>query len=67
MTGVKGAPPPPTTKLAAIYKAGFQSQLLINLGGYAVVEKQDFYEKQIRYGLQKKGLLDKFDELEFQR
>lgn len=48
------------------YKGGFQAQLMLNLGGYAVSEKHAFYEKQIRYGLEKKGLSDKFDELVFQ-
>ncbi|KAK6008855.1 hypothetical protein QM012_000758 [Aureobasidium pullulans] len=64
--GARGAPPPPTTKVAVAYKGGYQAQLLFNLGGYAVEAKQAFYEKQIRRGLKLKGLADKFDELQFQ-
>ncbi|KAF2972200.1 hypothetical protein GQX73_g1376 [Xylaria multiplex] len=66
VSGVRGGPPPATTKVAVAYKGGYQAQLLLNLGGYAVEEKHAFYEKQIRHGLEKHHLVEKFDTLEFQ-
>ncbi|ORY16636.1 hypothetical protein BCR34DRAFT_661415 [Clohesyomyces aquaticus] len=65
--GIKGAPPPPTTKLAIFYAAGYQSEIVVNATGYATSEKFDFYERMMKFGLQRKGLLDQFDVLEFQR
>ncbi|KAF2637416.1 DUF1446-domain-containing protein [Massarina eburnea CBS 473.64] len=65
--GVKGLPPPPTTKLAIFYRAGFQSEIVINATGYGTAEKFDLYERMIKFGLSRLGLLDKFDVLEFQR
>jgi hypothetical protein len=52
--------------LAIFYHGGYQSQLLLNATGYATQEKWNLYEKQIRYGLKQKDLLDAFDVLEFQ-
>ncbi|KAF2098748.1 DUF1446 domain-containing protein [Rhizodiscina lignyota] len=66
LSGIRGAPPPPTTKLAIFYRGGFQSELVINATGYATEEKWQLWEKMLRYGLKRKGLLDKFDLLEFQ-
>lgn len=51
LSGVKGHPPPPTTKLAIFYHGGFEAQFLLNATGYATAEKWQFCEKQIRYGL----------------
>ncbi|EPS37536.1 hypothetical protein H072_8753 [Dactylellina haptotyla CBS 200.50] len=65
--GIVGAPPPPTTKLAIFYRGGYQSELLLNATGYATKEKWDLYEETIKFGLKKRGVLDKFDILEFQR
>lgn len=65
--GIKGAPPPPTTKLAIFYLAGYQSELVINSTGYGTPEKFSLWERTIKYGLKRDGLLDKFDILEFQR
>ncbi|KAF2476072.1 uncharacterized protein BDR25DRAFT_350345 [Lindgomyces ingoldianus] len=65
--GIKGAPPPPTTKLAIFYAAGYQSEFVINATGYATAEKFDLYEHMMKFGLKRKGILDKFDVLEFQR
>ncbi|KAF3919569.1 hypothetical protein ABW20_dc0102807 [Dactylellina cionopaga] len=65
--GIRGAPPPPTTKLAIFYKAGYQSEILVNATGYATKEKWDLYEEMIRFGLKRRGTLDSFDILEFQR
>lgn len=67
MWGIKGAPPPPTTKLAIFYQAGYQSEFVINATGYATDEKFDLWERTINFGLKKLGILDKFDILEFQR
>lgn len=66
LSNVKGYPPPPTTKLAIFYHGGFEAQLLINATGYATKEKFQLFEKQLRYDLQQKGLLDKFQLLDFQ-
>ncbi|CAI7639513.1 unnamed protein product [Penicillium glandicola] len=47
LSGIRGAPPPSTTKLAIAYRMGYQAQLLFNLGGYAVTEKVEYHKKQI--------------------
>ncbi|KAF2681150.1 DUF1446-domain-containing protein [Lentithecium fluviatile CBS 122367] len=65
--GIKGAPPPPTTKLAIFYLAGYQSEIVINATGYATAEKFELYERMMKSGLQRLSILDKFDVLEFQR
>ncbi|KAJ4292789.1 hypothetical protein N0V90_009452 [Kalmusia sp. IMI 367209] len=65
--GIKGAPPPPTTKLAIFYLAGYQSEIVINATGYSTAEKFEFYERMVRSGLRRLNILDKFDVLEFQR
>lgn len=65
--GIKGAPPPPTTKLAIFYSAGYQSEIVVNATGYGTTEKFDLWERMIRFGLKRLGILDKFDILEFQR
>ncbi|KAF2808386.1 DUF1446-domain-containing protein [Mytilinidion resinicola] len=64
LSGIRGAPPPPTTKLAIFYRAGYQSELLLNATGYATKEKWDLYERMLRFGLKRRGILDKFDILE---
>lgn len=65
--GIKGAPPPPTTKLAIFYQAGYQSEIVVNATGYGTAEKFDLYERMMKFGLKRLGILDKFDVLEFQR
>jgi hypothetical protein len=65
--GIKGAPPPSTTKLAIFYRAGFQSEIVVNATGYGTTEKYDLFERMLKFGLQRLGILDKFDVLEFQR
>ncbi|KAF2628900.1 DUF1446-domain-containing protein [Macroventuria anomochaeta] len=65
--GIKGAPPPPTTKLAVFYRAGYQSEIVVNATGYGTAEKFDLYERMLKFGLKRLGILDKFDVLEFQR
>lgn len=67
MSGVKGHPPPPTTKLAIFYHGGFESQILLNATGYATAEKWAFLEKQFRYGLNAAGVKESdFQLLDFQ-
>ncbi|KAF1349448.1 DUF1446-domain-containing protein [Lizonia empirigonia] len=65
--GIKGAPPPPTTKLAVFYRAGYQSEIVVNATGYGTSEKFELYERMLKFGLKRLGILDKFDVLEFQR
>jgi hypothetical protein len=65
--GIKGAPPPPTTKLAVFYRAGYQSEIVVNATGYGTAEKFELFERMLRFGLKRLGILDKFDVLEFQR
>ena len=65
-SGIRGAPPPPTTKLAIFYRGGFESQLLLNATGYATQQKWTLYEKQLRWALTQKSVIDDFDILEFQ-
>ena len=66
LSGVKGYPPPPTTKLAICYRAGYQSQVLVNATGYGTEKKFLLHEKQTRHFLAKAGILEKLEVLEFQ-
>lgn len=66
MSNVKGFPPPPTTKLAIFYQGGYESQFLLNATGYATKEKYALFEKQLKWSLKQKNLLDKFQLLDFQ-
>lgn len=65
--GIRGAPPPPTTKLGIFYQAGYQSEIVVNATGYGTQEKFELWERMIRFGLKRQGILDRFDILEFQR
>lgn len=67
VSGVKGHPPPPTTKLAIFYRAGYQAELTINGCGYAIDKKYDLQEMQLRSKLEDFGVLKDFDILDFQR
>ncbi|KAI0132042.1 hypothetical protein BJ170DRAFT_700187 [Xylariales sp. AK1849] len=49
ITGVKGMPPPPTTKVGIAAPAGFQAEWHIYLCGLDMVEKCKITEDQIRY------------------
>ena len=66
VSGVKGAPPPPTTKLAVFYKGGYQCELLLNATGYATAKKFALQEAQLRSKFKEWGVLDQFDILDFQ-
>ncbi|EGY20544.1 uncharacterized protein VDAG_10173 [Verticillium dahliae VdLs.17] len=66
VSGIRGAPPPYTTKLAIFYKGGYEMQFLVNATGYAVDEKFKLFEKQIRSRIGNEGQAG-FDSLHFQR
>lgn len=65
-SGIKGRPPPPTTKLAVFFAGGYEAQSLANFAGYSSRRKYKLYETQIRERLKEMGLTDQFDILEFQ-
>lgn len=67
VSGVKGSPPPPTTKLAVFYRGGYQAEILINATGYATSKKWDLQEAQLRGKLEEWDELRNLDVLEFQR
>lgn len=71
VSGIKGHPPPPTTKLAVFYRAGFQCEILVNASGYATPHKWDIQEKQVREKLTEWGVRvgdgQELDVLDFQR
>ncbi len=66
VSGVHGLPPPPTTKLAIVYHGGYEAQILGNATGYATDAKWALAEAQMRHALRGKGLLDRFQLLDFQ-
>ena len=67
VSGIKGYPPPPTTKLAVFYRAGYQAEVLINASGYATPHKWDIQEAQVRDQLRRWNSVDEMDVLDFQR
>jgi hypothetical protein len=67
VSGTRGHPPPPTTKLAIFYRGGYQAEMTINACGYATDYKWDLQEAQIKSRLAGWGALDKFSVLDFQR
>jgi hypothetical protein len=66
VSGIRGYPPPPTTKLAVFYPGGFEAQLLLNATGYGTSRKWDLIEKQLRHFIPKEDM-NRIDTLEFQR
>ncbi|KAF4333267.1 DUF1446 domain protein [Fusarium beomiforme] len=64
--GVRGAPPPETTKLALFYKGGYENQVLINATGTNFEQKFDLFERQLR-GCLGDEALKALDILDFQR
>ncbi|KAF9870900.1 hypothetical protein CkaCkLH20_11572 [Colletotrichum karsti] len=66
VSGIRGAPPPSTTKLAVFYKGGYELQATFNATGYAYDKKFALFEKQIRFLLGEEKLKS-FDILEFQQ
>lgn len=67
VSGVKGYPPPPTTKLAVFYRAGYQAEVLLNASGYATPHKWDIQEAQVREKLRQWDSVEEMDVLDFQR
>ncbi|KAI0389263.1 DUF1446-domain-containing protein [Xylariaceae sp. FL0594] len=67
VSGTKGYPPPPTTKLATFYRGGWQGELTVNATGYATKHKYDLQEAQIRTQLEEWGVMKEIDLLEFQQ
>ncbi|KAJ0422751.1 hypothetical protein BJY00DRAFT_322325 [Aspergillus carlsbadensis] len=66
VSGIKGSPPPPTTKLAIFYTGGYEAEILLNATGYGTTQKWDLVEKQIRHFLPDSAL-EQLETLEFQR
>ncbi|KAJ5087445.1 DUF1446-domain-containing protein [Penicillium angulare] len=66
ISGARGSPPPPTTKLAVFYHGGFEAEVLLNATGYSTSRKWDLIEKQVRYFLPP-SVLNDIETLEFQR
>lgn len=64
--GVKGRPPPPTTKLAIFYVGGYQIELTANATGRNARAKYDFMKAQLDYGIKQRGLDKLLDIFEFQ-
>ncbi|KAM0324143.1 hypothetical protein ACHAQA_008335 [Verticillium albo-atrum] len=65
VSGVRGGPPPDTTKLAIFYKGGYEVQLLVNATGYAFEKKFELFERQVRSNIGEEALA-RFDALHFQ-
>ncbi|OQE21338.1 hypothetical protein PENSTE_c012G02101 [Penicillium steckii] len=64
--GIRGSPPPPTTKCAVFYQGGYEAQLLLNATGYATSKKWDLLEMQLRHFIPEEAM-DDLETLEFQR
>ncbi|KAK8135480.1 hypothetical protein PG984_003420 [Apiospora sp. TS-2023a] len=67
VSGAKGYPPPPTTKLAVFYRGGYQGEHTMNAVGYATPQKYDMLEAQVRNQLREWKCEKEIDVLEFQR
>ncbi|OJJ02586.1 hypothetical protein ASPVEDRAFT_42091 [Aspergillus versicolor CBS 583.65] len=65
VSGIRGSPPPPTTKCAIFYHGGYEAQLLLNATGSATA-KWDLFEKQLRHFISADAAKD-LETLEFQR
>ena len=65
-TGVKGFPPPATTKLAIFYKGGYQTETVVYATGRNTDAKFKLFKYQVEYGLKVLGATDDFSILEFQ-
>ncbi|ETS85088.1 hypothetical protein PFICI_03113 [Pestalotiopsis fici W106-1] len=66
ISGIRGGPPPETTKLSVFYKGGFEMQALFNATGYGFDRKFELFSKQVRYFMGEESL-KKLDILEFQK
>ncbi|KAH8660444.1 hypothetical protein BX600DRAFT_523398 [Xylariales sp. PMI_506] len=66
VSGIRGAPPPDTTKLAIFYKGGYEVQALFNATGYAYDKKFELFDKQLRFSMGEETI-SRFDILEVQK
>ena len=66
VSGIKGAPPPPTTKVTIFYHGGYQSQLVLNATGYGTAQKWALFERQLRRKLKALETDEELSILEFQ-
>jgi hypothetical protein len=66
VTGGKGHPPPPTTKLSIFYVGGYQCEMMVHATGTNAHAKFAFYKRQIQHALKEAGTLDQCDILDFQ-
>lgn len=66
VSGIKGAPPPPTTKVTIFYHGGYQSQLILNATGYGTAQKWALFETQLRRKLKASGADKELSTFEFQ-
>lgn len=66
LSGVRGSPPPPTTKLAIFYHGGYESQFLLNAAGYATTEKWNQFRNQSQYFIDKSNLMSDLQLIDFQ-
>lgn len=64
ITGVKGLPPPPTTKIGITAPAGFQAEYHIYLVGLDIEEKVEMMEDQLRESIGEENI-KKFSMLKF--
>lgn len=67
ISGIRGCPPPPTTKLAIFYHGGYEMEFVSNATGYATAEKWALFETQVRYFVGLRGFPEEtFQLLDFQ-
>lgn len=66
ISGIRGGPPPETTKLSVFYQGGYEMQALFNATGYGFDKKFELFSKQVRYFMGEDAL-KKLDILEFQK
>lgn len=64
--GVKGLPPPPTTKLAVFYVGGYQIEMTINATGRNTAAKYNLMKAQLDHGIKQRGLDKLLDVFEMQ-
>lgn len=65
VSGIKGMPPPPTTKVGITTSGGYQAEFHAFIAGLDVEEKCQWTEEQIRYAMGKD--IDRFSTLRFHR
>jgi hypothetical protein len=66
VTGVKGSPPPPTTRVGITAHGGYQAEFHFTLVGLDIPEKTKWMEEQIRHSMGEQ-MIQKFSMLKFHR